>query len=684
MSTGDAVRPPVAEIRDLRVSFPSPKGRVQSLRSVSLNIMPGEIVALVGESGSGKSVLGQSILGLAAWLPGVEITGSVQVAGVDMLGGDERRRRWVQRHLLGAVFQDPLTSLNPTTRIGRQLTERGITLQQALANLHDAGVPQPALRARQFPYELSGGLRQRTSIAMALGTAPIVSGADGDGIPAAGGQVGTGGAPQLIIADEPTTALDVSVQAQIVLLFDRLRREHGCAVLFVTHDLGVAASIADRIVVLYAGRICEVGPARDVLARSSHWYTRALLAARISVDTPATAPIRAIPGTPPNPASLPLGCAFQPRCVNAQDHCQEALPDPMPRPTKDGPGFVACFYPEPLLTAVTPAAAYDLLEVAAAMDPPAVRPGTALELISVTKRFTIGTGRFGIGTRVVHAVSEVSLAIESGGALALVGESGCGKTTTLRIACGLVTPTSGSVRWGADAGRPQLVFQDAGSSLTPWMTVGALIEEQLARRGVVHKERTAGMLELLARVGLDARAASARARNLSGGQRQRAAIARALAAQPRLLICDEPVSALDASLAIRILELLQTLRRDFGVALMVVTHDLGVARRVAERIAVMYRGQIVEEGPVEMLFTAPMHPYTEGLLAAIPTTEPGRLAPKLAGEPPSPIGTVQGCAFTPRCPYARPRCTSEAPVLRDLGGVRRSACHFAEELGAKP
>jgi peptide/nickel transport system ATP-binding protein len=681
LSAVEAVSPPVAEIRDLRVSFPSAEGQVQSLRGVSLDIAPGEIIALVGESGSGKTVLGQSILGLAARLPGVEIAGSVWVAGVDMLGGEARRRRWVQRHLLGAVFQDPLTSLNPTTKIGRQLTERGITATRALENLRDAGVPQPALRARQFPHELSGGLRQRTAIAMALGTAPITAGAGGDGEHTGVALISTGETPQLIIADEPTTALDVSVQAQIVLLFDRLRREHGCAVFFVTHDLGVAASIADRIVVLYAGRVCEVGPARDVLARPSHWYTRALLAARISVNTPTTVPIRAIPGAPPNPAALPPGCPFAPRCVNAQELCDVSMPDLAPRPAGDGGGSIACFYPQPLSAAVAPPAGDDVLEPAEAVAPQAPPSGMALELASVTKRFTVSGGRFGIGGRMVHAVSDVSLRIESGGALALVGESGCGKTTTLRVACGLIAPDSGTVHWGTDAGRPQLVFQDAGSSLTPWMTVGALIEEQLVHRGIARKERSAAMLDLLARVGLDARAAGARARNLSGGQRQRAAIARALAAEPRLLICDEPVSALDASLAIRILELLQTLRRDFGVALMVVTHDLGVARRVAETIAVMYRGQIVEQGPVETVFAAPRHPYTEGLLAAIPTTEPGRLSPKLAGEPPSPIGIVQGCAFAPRCPYARPRCTAETPILRDLGDGRRSACHFAEELG---
>ena len=680
-------RTPVAVIRNLQVTFRTAQGGVQALRSVSLDIAVGEVIAVVGESGSGKSVLGQSILGLVTRVPGAEVSGSVHVAGVDMFAVGDRLRRAVQRHLLGAVFQDPLTSLNPTTKIGRQLTERGITLDRAKENLSDVGVPSPGYRAGQYPHELSGGLRQRVAIAMALGVAPIEQGAARQaGLPLHG-LSSAKGTPQLIIADEPTTALDVSVQAQVVLLFDRLRREHGCAVLFVTHDLGVAASIADRIVVLYAGRTCEVGPAADVLAHPTHWYTKALLAARISVDTPAGSPILALPGAPPNPIDPPPGCPFAPRCSNVQDDCRDALPELTARPEADGTGMVSCFHPQPLHPAADrvadiPAHRRGASPRGSGVGPSPVVDEMALELVHVSKRFRISGGRFGFGGQDVHAVADVSLVIPSGGSLALVGESGCGKTTTLRIACGLISPDVGEVRWGARSGRPQLVFQDAGSSLTPWMTIGALLDEQLGRRGVPRSERRVASLELLERVGLDARAAGARARNLSGGQRQRAAIARALAVEPRLLICDEPVSALDASLAIRVLELLQALRRELGVALMIVTHDLGVARRVAEDLAVMYRGEIVEQGPVKSVFSSPAHPYTEGLLAAIPTTEPGRLSPKLAGEPPSPIGVVKNCAFQPRCPYAQARCVIDKPPLRDLGAGRRSACHFAEQVGS--
>ena len=626
---------------------------MSALRSVSLDIAEGEVLALVGESGSGKSVLALSLLGLLPTSPVPTVSGTVEVAGVDMLVRSEASRS-VRRVMLGAVFQDPLNSLNPTMRIGRQLAERGVSGAEAVDNLRRAGVPEPDRRARQFPHELSGGLRQRAMIAMALGTSTprVERKARSVGLVSS-----TRGVPRLIVADEPTTALDVSVQAQILALFDSLRREHGCALLFVTHDLGVAASLADRIAVLYAGRLCEVGPVADVLADPRHLYTHALLNARLSID-PEGSRIHAIPGDPPNPLALPIGCAFGPRCPNVQDDCRVAPPELTPPPEGRMDRLVACLHPK-----IAGVAARGHAPVVARVAESSRTPAPpVLELRNVSKTFVLRHGRLGLGRDELHAVQDVSLSLPARGSLALVGESGCGKTTTLRIATGLLAPDSGVASWPEPAGRPQLIFQDASSSLTPWLSIESQITELLARRNVPRGRRHDRVRELLDLVGLDERVAESRPRSLSGGQRQRAAIARALASEPQVLVCDEPVSALDASLVVRVLELLESLRQRLGMALLVVTHDLAVARRSAENVAVMYRGRIVESGPSAQVFHRPAHPYTQGLVAAIPTTEPRRLAPKLKGEPPSAVGTIEGCDFHPRCPIARERCEQESPT----------------------
>jgi peptide/nickel transport system ATP-binding protein len=665
----------VASVRDLHVSFHTSNGTVRALRGVDLDIHPGEVIALVGESGSGKSVLGMSLLGLLPASGRPETSGEVEVAGVDMLRGSDKVRRQVRQQLIGAVFQDPLTSLNPTMRIGRQLLERGIDKERALRQLGEAGVPDPDRRMHQYPHELSGGLRQRVMIAMSLGGRGRLgrkrdrSIVDATAVDLTDVSDPTD-APRLIIADEPTTALDVSVQAQVVLLFDRLRREHGCAVLLVTHDLGVAASIADRIVVLYAGRVCEAGPAASILEQPSHPYTKALLAARLSVDG-TTAIDDPMPGDPPNPMALPAGCAFAPRCGRAEPDCELALPELAARP-EARPGEVACLHAFGGTT-VHIAAPSVAARMRAASASPATE-GNALELVGIRKAFSVG-GR-GDKAKLV-AVDDVTLIVPQRGSVALVGESGCGKTTTLRMATGLLQPDRGTVSWDQNGGRPQLVFQDAGSSLTPWMPIGRQVEERLRVLGVGKAERERRALEYLGRVGLDTRAARAKPRDLSGGQRQRAVIARALASEPRLLVCDEPVSALDASLAVRVLTLLESLREGLGVALLVVTHDLAAARRVADEVAVMYLGRIVEQAPAAKLFEHPDHPYTRGLIDASPTTEPGRLSPTLNGEAPSAIGTKVGCAFASRCPKVTDVCRVESPEFRALPDGNFVACHHA-------
>jgi len=564
----------VLSVRNLAVSYP---GGVQALRGVSLEVAPGEIVGLVGESGAGKTVLGLAALGL---LPSsAELDGHVFLGDVDMATATDEQRRLARKRFAGAVFQDPMTSLNPTMTVGRQVAEVTGSMAAAIQALQRAHVPDAPRRAGQYPHQLSGGLRQRVMIAMAVA-----------------------GAPALIVADEPTTALDVTIQAEILRLLSELRDETGTSILFVTHDLAVAASLADRVAVLYGGRLAELGPATELLRQPDHPYTAGLLAARPSPDSPRGRPLPALHGEPPDPRAHVDACPFAPRCPLVTPACEERLPQVTAAPGHAG--LVAC------LRAGEPHTS--LLQVHDPFPDQVETPGRppALRLDALTKAF--GSRQFRHG-----AVNGLTLEVPAGGAVALVGESGCGKTTTLRMAVGLERPDSGTVEVGK-GGRPQLVFQDAGASLTPWLSVGELLEERLRREGLTTPQRAERAREVLALVGLPISVLGLRARQLSGGQRQRVAIARAIAVPPALLACDEPISALDVSLAAVVLNLLCRLRAELGMAILFVTHDLSVARLVGERVAVMHAGQIVEEGSPEAVLERPQHPQTKALVAAIP------------------------------------------------------------------
>ncbi|KAB8162472.1 dipeptide ABC transporter ATP-binding protein [Streptomyces sp. 3MP-14] len=538
---------PLLSIADLRVNYRTRGGVEEAVRGVSLDVAPGEVVALVGESGSGKSSTGHAVMGL---LPagGVRVAGRIDFDGTDLARADERRLRSLRGREIGLVPQDPTVSLNPVQRVGRQVAEvllihrladRAEARERAVALLERAGVPEPAVRARQFPHQLSGGLRQRVLIAIALA-------AD----------------PRLVIADEPTSALDVTVQRHILDHLETLTRSTGTAVLLITHDLGVAADRARRIAVMSQGRIVEVGPAERVLGDPQHPYTKALLRSAPSLDG---GPVAARP-----PAADPE----RPPLVRAED-------------------LVKVF--------------------------PAPR---------------------GSGAAPTRAVAGVSLAVRTGETLALVGESGSGKSTTARMLVRLTDPTSGRIDFdGRDITalrgsalrrlrrRAQIVYQNPYASLNPRFSVGEVIGEPLRAFGVgPRRVRQARAADLLERVGLPARTLHRRPAELSGGQRQRVAIARALALEPDLVVCDEPVSALDVTSQAQILDLLATLQEQLGLAYLFISHDLAVVRRIAHRVAVMRRGEVVEEGPVGRIFAEPAHPYTRELLAAIPGTRarPGR------------------------------------------------------------
>lgn len=660
---------PVARISDLEVTFSRQGSKVHAVRGVSLEINPGEIVAVVGESGSGKTVMGLSLLGLLPKRPGPLLKGSVTVHGIDMLRGSPEQLRLARQKYLGAVFQDPMTSLNPTMRVGTQVAEAAGSKEEALRLMEAVGIPEASSRLESFPHELSGGLRQRVMIAMALA-----------------------GNPTLVVADEPTTALDVTVQAQILHMIKRLRDTLGTAFVLVTHDLGVAQEIADKIAVMYAGRIVEQGPTEAVLRSPAHPYTIGLMRSRISLDAELGRDLPTLAGEVPKPSLVIENCAFEPRCIYAIQACKEELPALIPALGENH--RAACLLvgsdfdyplPDPLPEAPigieNEIVTSDLApSMAGAMQPAAPvaqghsGPPVALRVSALEKRFNL---KIGGKQRQLLALRGVDLEVAEGEAIAIVGESGCGKSTLLRMVAGLDHADSGRIQLGGDA-NAQMVFQDAGSSLTPWLSVGELIGERLLKTGLSKAERAEKVSAALTMVGLSPEVAKAKGFQMSGGQRQRVALARAIVVPPEILLCDEPTSALDVSLAAGVVNLLTELRGRLNMAMMFVTHDLAVARAVADRIAVMYLGRVVELGPVDQVCAEPAHPYTKALLASLPGVG-GELADRV-GEPASPLSPPSGCEFHPRCPFAVEHCVSTTPHLDYSTKPVIVACHRWKEL----
>ncbi|MFD2415460.1 dipeptide ABC transporter ATP-binding protein [Amycolatopsis pigmentata] len=585
--------------RNLSVRFTIGRGVVEAVRGVDLALPAGQCLAVVGESGSGKSVMARSLVGLAGHTATVNAT-ELTFEGQRLLDNSERQWRRLRGARVGFVMQDALTSLDPLRRVedevAEPLTVHGLLGRRGLRDrvislLADAGIPDPAQRARQYPHELSGGLQQRALIASAIAASP-----------------------SLVIADEPTTALDVTIQAQVLDLL-AAKRDAGTAVLLISHDLTVVARMADQIAVMYAGLVVEQGPAEQVLGSPTHPYTRDLLAAapsfgrRVRPTGAALAP----------PAAGP-GCPYQTRCPLADDLCRSELP-PLTG-TASRAGGVRCWHP--------------LKTDAGLADHPVVtRPApatgrTVLEADTISQRFRSPDGSWRT------AVDEVSFSLREGEALGVLGESGSGKTTTAQIVLGMLTPASGEVRldgspWSSlrenqrrsRRSRIQLVPQDPLSSFDPRFTVERIIGEGLGhpgRRGA--SANRSRIVELLHRVGLDDAILDRRGMQLSGGQRQRVAIARALGPEPEILVCDEPVSALDVTIQAQILDLFTTLRRDLGVALLFISHDLGVIHQVCDRALVMKDGAIVEHGAVSDVLRSPKHPYTRTLLAALDPTHP--------------------------------------------------------------
>ena len=583
----------VARLKDLRVSLQRAGQRVPVLRGIDLDIGTGEIVAVVGESGSGKSVLALTLMGLLPEASHPHIEGQVQVAGLDLLSATARELRELRKRKLGVIFQDPMGSLNPSMRVGAQIVESTSDPVLALDLMRAVGIREADRRFHAYPHELSGGMRQRVMAAMALA-----------------------GQPLLIIADEPTTALDVTVQAQFLELLLEMRNRYGCSIVFITHDLAVAAQIADRIAVLYAGRLAEVGPTRYLIDAAQHPYTVGLLQSSLSLRTPRNRLLPTLVAEPAGTTKNLHGCAYVLRCTVAVPACTQTAPTMLPTRHGTTSHLRACW--------AEPAQVQALRQLQTTAEIPGVCATTAprdgapaLRINDLHCRFPARSGS--ARAHAVHALRGIDLTVGRGESLAIVGESGCGKSTLLRAIAGLAPVSQGTVTVGA--GGVQMVFQDAGASLTPWLTVGEMLRERLRALKLDRRAADLRIARALSAIGLSEQVALARPAELSGGQKQRVVLARATLIAPAVLLCDEPTSALDASLAAQVLNLIRQLRHQLGMTVLFVTHDLAVARLMGERIAVMTQGQVVELGEADAVLQRPQHAYTRALLAALPALE---------------------------------------------------------------
>jgi len=658
---------PVLRVSNLSVAYPAGAGWLRAIDDVSFDVAEGRALGVVGESGSGKSTSALAVLGLLAPEARVE-SGAAQFKGESLFDLPEAARRNLRGNRISIVFQDPFTSLNPALPVGRQIAEplvwhKGMDAAAAATEverlLAEVGIARPREVALAYPHQLSGGMKQRALIATALACSP-----------------------ELLILDEPTTALDVTIEAQILDLLESLRRSRGLSMLYITHNLGVVARICDDVCVLYAGRVVEQGATASVLEAPRHPYTKGLLASlpRVTERKHRLAPIA---GRFPDLTAPPPGCIFHPRCSFVLDRCKTE-----PQVLADG---VRCWRAAEL--------AGERWRVDEDSIPARVGKGEGalVEVKDLAKTFQLGgmfdgfqvdfSGGFPLkfDPPKVRAVDGVSLSVSPGEVLGLVGESGCGKSTLGRMLVGLIEPSAGEIRIAGGSPQSQhraaqIIFQNPDSSLNPRKTVQSIVGRPLELHDLASgpkvRERVVELLEL---VRLSAAYLGRYPHQLSGGEKQRVGIARALATSPRFIVCDEAVSALDVSVQAYVLNVLADLRDRLNVAYLFISHDLSVIAHIADRIAVMYRGAIVEDGRTEDVLQPPWHPYTEALLSAIPEVDraPESKRIRLRGDAVERGEAVKGCRFQHRCPRKIGAiCETDTPPVREAAAGHRIACHI--------
>lgn len=672
------------EIKNIQTCFKTNNLNVRAVDGVSIHLDRGEIIGIVGESGSGKSVTMMSALQLVA-APGKIEAGEVFLEGVEgnLLNypSNSELMREIRGGRISMIFQEPMTSLNPVLTIGYQIQEnimlhlkmdKEAAKQKTIEMLKMVKIPDAEQRFNYYPGQFSGGMRQRIMIAMAMSSNP-----------------------DILVADEATTALDVTTQAQLLEMIRDIAKKTNTAVIIVTHNLGIVARFSERIYVMYSGNVMETTCTMDIFKNPQHPYTRSLLRAIPRLDDPKDRVLIPIDGLPPNPASRPEYCPFYERCEYRMDKCKQSVKPELMEIANNH--FAACYLTSEELRIKEHEISKKIQKEAPVR---ILKDARCLDVKNVRKFFPIYKGMMRKKVGEVKAIEDITFHVKKGETLGVVGESGCGKTTMARCVMRVYKPEEGNIIFGGNdiaslndkqlkpyRSKIAMIFQDPFSSLDPRQTAGSIVGEslKLAKTYRSQKAYDERVDELFRIVGLDPALKDRVPHEFSGGQRQRIGIARALSSEPDLIICDEPISALDVSIQAQIINLLEELQAKLEISYIFIAHDLAVVKHISDRILVMYLGRVVEIAECNELYENTLHPYTKALLSAVPVADPlveaGRERVPIQGEVPSIINRPKGCPFHDRCNYKTKRCENEVPTLKDNGKGHEVACFLYETMG---